>query len=483
VDDNPLVLVSLGTDHHRFDRLIAWADAWAREHPSVAVLLQHGRSAAPQVCQGRDYLERDAVEDALRRAVVVVCHGGPATITEARRHGHLPIVVPRDPRLGEHVDDHQMRFTARLEESGLIRRATGEEQFHTTLDKAIAQPVDFRIDGVPGGASEAALRAGRLIDLLSPRPTHQPEPVHRSWDWPDVAVVVPTRDRPELLRRTLRSIAGQDYPGRIHTHVVFDGEEPDPTLASTDEDRGVSVVTNTRAPGLPGARNTGVLAAQAPYIAFCDDDDTWLPHKLRTQMAVMRDHPETDLVCCGIRVAYGAAESERTLDSSVVGYADLLRSRLTELHPSTYLFRRESLVERVGLVDEQIPGGYAEDYELLLRTARDGTVRNLADPAVRVLWHRRSHFAQRWRTIADALCWLLERYPEFRLIRPGYARIAGQVAFAEAACGHRAAALRWCAAALRHRPTEARALLAAAVAAGVPPGRILEVLHRRGKGL
>ena len=66
-------------------------------------------------------------------ASAVVCHGGPGTIALARRCGHVPIVVPRDPALGEHVDDHQMRYTAVLARSGAIEIATSAAELGRLL--------------------------------------------------------------------------------------------------------------------------------------------------------------------------------------------------------------------------------------------------------------------------------------------------------------------------------------------------------------
>ena len=108
--------------------------------------------------------------------------------------------------------------------------------------------------------------------------------------WPAVSVVVPTRNRPELLPTTLAAIRGQDYPGSVDTLVVFDQSEPDRALEEQGERRGVRVLTNVRTPGLAGARNSGILAADAELVAFCDDDDVWHPGKLRAQVAALRAH-------------------------------------------------------------------------------------------------------------------------------------------------------------------------------------------------
>ncbi|WP_304451869.1 glycosyltransferase [Nocardiopsis sp. YSL2] len=496
--DHPDVVVSLGTDHHSFDRLVRWMDDYARRHRGLRVLVQHGHSTPPRKADGTPFVPGEELGELMRRARVVVTHGGPGTILQARGTGHLPIVVPRDPELDEHVDDHQLLFVQRLEDTERVRSCTTPQQLAGLIDRALASPDEFRVsEDRQDGPDRAALRAGALIDLLT-GPDEAPDSrgpgaagsaatataapaADRAW--PDVTVVVPTRDRPELLRRTLEAIHDQDYPGRITAIVVFDNDQPDTALARGGDARPVRVVTNSMTPGLAGARNTGVLAADTDLVAFCDDDDTWLPGKLTAQVRIMLDEPGTEMVCCGIRVVYDRVQAERVLDRTSITFADLLRSRLTELHPSTFLIRRRAMIDGCGTVSEEIPGSYAEDYELLLRLARRAPIRNIPEPGVRVLWHRRSYFSGRWQTIATALRWLLERYPEFRLVPRGYARVSGQIAFAEASAGRRGAALRWIGRTLRHRPVEGRAALALLVVCGVPPAWILRVLHLRGKGV
>jgi glycosyltransferase involved in cell wall biosynthesis len=300
---------------------------------------------------------------------------------------------------------------------------------------------------------------------------------------PAVDVVVPTRDRPELLRQALDAISGQDYPGPVTVHVVFDQSTPDRTLARDSPDRRVVVHANARTPGLAGARNTGILAAAGEFVAFCDDDDVWLPGKLRAQVEALRISG-ADFACCGIRVRYDDRAVDRSLRAERITLPDLLRSRLTELHPSTFVLRRTALVDGIGLVDEEIPGSYGEDYEFLLRAARRGAILNLPEVLAEVRWHRRSYFACRWDTISSALEWLLDRYPEFAGEPHGRARVTGQIAFARAASGARADALRWAGRTLRRNAREPRAYLALAVASGaVSADGVLERLHTRGRGL
>ncbi len=302
--------------------------------------------------------------------------------------------------------------------------------------------------------------------------------------YPEVDVVVPTRDRPDLLRMTIDSILSQDYPGVVRVVVVFDQSEPDLTLVRPDPMRPVLVVTNNRKPGLAGGRNSGILAARGDLVAFCDDDDVWLPGKLSAQVTLLRSDPSAALVSCGIRIDYDGTMVDRVLPRTTVRLRDLLRDRLTELHPSTFLMRRSAVLDGFGLVDESVPGSFGEDYEFLLRSARTGPVRTVPEVGVVVRWHKQSYFTSRWETMAQGLSWLLERYPEFSTVPAGEARVAGQVAFAVAAKGDRRAALRWVGRAVRRNPLEPRAYLALAVASGaVKPEAIIRRLHVRGRGI
>jgi UDP-N-acetylglucosamine transferase subunit ALG13 len=166
----PLLLVTVGTDHHPFDRLVRWADAWLAGHPGqLRCLMQTGTSAPPTggVGEWRAYLEFDALQAAMSAAAAVVCHGGPGTILGARQGGAVPIVVPRQHRLGEHVDDHQVAFSRRLAaDGGGIHLAETEADLHRLLDRVAAEPAAFR-SGPEDRATAVAVREfGRLVDGL-----------------------------------------------------------------------------------------------------------------------------------------------------------------------------------------------------------------------------------------------------------------------------------------------------------------------------
>jgi glycosyltransferase involved in cell wall biosynthesis len=306
-----------------------------------------------------------------------------------------------------------------------------------------------------------------------------------AWDTsPSVSVVVPTRDRPELLRSAIAAILGQEYPGSIEVVVTFDQAEPDLSLEVSDPHRRVRVISNTRTQGLAGNRNTGILATTGELVAFCDDDDEWLPGKLAAQVQALQAVPGAEFVASGIQVQYTDHKIDRVLSADRITLQMLLRDRLTELHPSTFLMSRDAVVNGFGLVDEEIPGSYAEDYEFLLRAAKRVPLVNIDVPYVIVRWHAKSYFSQRWEMISKALQWLLERYPEFATEPAGEARVAGQIAFARAASGERREAMRWARRTLRSNIREPRAYLAMVVASRVvKPDTVLRALHKRGRGI
>ncbi|WP_449063680.1 glycosyltransferase family 2 protein [Planomonospora algeriensis] len=301
-------------------------------------------------------------------------------------------------------------------------------------------------------------------------------------DWPAITVVIPTRNRTGLLQETIDSILGQDYPGDITCVAVFDQSPPDESFATSRPGRRVVVTPNTRQPGIAGARNTGVLLGDGELVAFCDDTDLWLPHRLRSQVTALGGG---HFATCGIELFNDEVAFARSVPTPTVTLRDLLRKQLPSMHPSTYLMRRDALTGGFGLVSEELPGGYGEDYELLLRAARFGPIVNVPETGVRVRLHTASHFSvvESSETISTALRWMLERYPEFTGAPGGYAQLAGKIAFAEAALGRSAQALRWIGRAVRRRPWEPRAYLALAVTAGLPAPAIVGRLHRMGRGI
>jgi UDP-N-acetylglucosamine transferase subunit ALG13 len=115
-----LIFATLGTHHQPFDRFVRVALAIAGDEQLV---IQHGhtaRVAAGPSVQWHQWLSPDEMRALMRAADIVITHAGVASVVDAVRTGHRPIVVPRRQHLGEHVDDHQLQIVNALEDIGIV---------------------------------------------------------------------------------------------------------------------------------------------------------------------------------------------------------------------------------------------------------------------------------------------------------------------------------------------------------------------------
>ena len=299
---------------------------------------------------------------------------------------------------------------------------------------------------------------------------------------PPVSVVIPTRDRPALLRRAVDSVVAQEYAGDIEVLIVFD-QQPDTFVApQLPAGRRLVRLQNDRTPGLSGARNSGILAATGDLIAHCDDDDEWLAGKLRRQVERLAA-TNAPVVAGALEVKYGGKTHVRSSATSQIDRGAFLTSRRMEVHSSALIAPRETYDE-IGLLDEALPMSYAEDYDWLLRATTLGPLEFVREPVVMINWDRPSWFADRWAGMAEAYHRLLDKHPELLIEPRSSARIYGQIAIATAASGSRRDALRWTRKTLRARPFEARGYVAALMSAGLlRPDTLLHMAHRMGKGV
>ncbi|GAA5201211.1 hypothetical protein GCM10023322_80770 [Rugosimonospora acidiphila] len=127
---------------------------------------------------------------------------------------------------------------------------------------------------------------------------------------PEVSVVIPTRNRPELVPRAVRSALDQTLRD-IEVIVVVDGpdESTRGALAEYADDQRLRLVELPESGGAPNARNVGAQEARAPFVALLDDDDEWLLEKLETQLALAKASSHAlPIVSCRMSVRTPRAE-------------------------------------------------------------------------------------------------------------------------------------------------------------------------------
>ncbi len=307
----------------------------------------------------------------------------------------------------------------------------------------------------------------------------------RPGQWPLVSVILPTRGRPDLVRQALSAVVGQTYPGMIECIVVHDQEPPQLELAELGTaSRSVSIVTNSRTPGLAGARNTGVAVARGKFIASCDDDDTWHPEKLQAQISRLLDEPDLLVVGSGIRLMLPGGKivtwpgrAER------ISYELLLRNRVKELHSSTLVMRRDAFA-KAGLYDEAAPNGYAEDYDWILRAARVGRVGTVMTSLADIRKDAQSWYPGHAAITVAGLEYFLAKHHDLAASRRGRARLLGQIGFARSVLGERRQALRDSVAAIMLWPMSPHGYLALAnVMMRLDRRHVLRAARLFGRGL
>ena len=159
-----LVLVTMGMDHHPFQRLVDWSDAWLdTAAPDVEGLIQCGPARCPHPERSIDFLDFPELEARIAAARVIACHAGPGSIMMARWIGHRPVVVPRLAELGEVVDNHQVTFARQLAAQGEVLLAESEAAFREAMDSALAGPGPARSGADPLAMSEPIRKFDELV--------------------------------------------------------------------------------------------------------------------------------------------------------------------------------------------------------------------------------------------------------------------------------------------------------------------------------
>ena len=189
-----------------------------------------------------------------------------------------------------------------------------------------------------------------------------------------VSIVIPAYNSEKFIRETLDSCLAQTYPN-IELIVIDDGSSDNTVEIVQSYGEKVCLIQQSNS-GPAIARNTGIEAAKADYIQFCDSDDVLHPEKIERCMAIMLDKPEIALVYAKVRQVAADGESATGLpdfppdDYFETGqlFCKILHHGGSPLQTSTLLVRKSAL-ESVGMYRADPYHRCAEDWDLLLRLA------------------------------------------------------------------------------------------------------------------
>lgn len=182
-----------------------------------------------------------------------------------------------------------------------------------------------------------------------------------------VAVVIPVYNRRASVRRAIESVLAQTHQN--FEVIVVDDASTDGTAAAVAAiaDPRIRVIRHERNRGGSAARNTGVRASSARYVAFLDSDDEWHPAKLARQLerfACSRDHP--GLVYVGSECVFSDGSVSRRVPRH---HDDLARALLISnvVGGASVGMVRRDVLDTLGGFDESLPS--SQDLDLWLRVS------------------------------------------------------------------------------------------------------------------
>ena len=161
------VVVSAGTYHLPFDRLVDWMQPWVDSHPDARVIMQHGPSKPLKGAENHELLPYSELLELCESAEAVVLQGGAGGVMDMRALNRIPIVVPRIPVDNEVVDDHQLLFTQRAAELNVIFRVTTQQELWDAIDAALLGELDTH--AVHSTPTPGVARLGEVLTSL-PKP-------------------------------------------------------------------------------------------------------------------------------------------------------------------------------------------------------------------------------------------------------------------------------------------------------------------------
>lgn len=162
-----MIFVTVGTHEQPFDRLVKAMDDLKRENIiSPEIFIQSGYSTyKPRFCDYADFIGFSEILERMAAAEIIITHGGTGSVMLGLYHKKLPLVMPRQKRYNEHIDDHQVRFCRMMEGKGKIIAAYEVEDLAAAINNYHRRLLElqkqvFQSDGndrqTVGGLSERA---------------------------------------------------------------------------------------------------------------------------------------------------------------------------------------------------------------------------------------------------------------------------------------------------------------------------------------
>lgn len=142
-----MIFVTVGTHEQSFDRLIRCIDEMVgKDIIKEKVVMQVGYCKyIPKNCEYSKLYSYDEMNLFAQKSKIIVTHGGPGSIFLAQQYGKMPIVMPRQKKYNEHVDNHQVIFSKKMAQMNKIVLALEESDLSEKLIKELNKETENSI--------------------------------------------------------------------------------------------------------------------------------------------------------------------------------------------------------------------------------------------------------------------------------------------------------------------------------------------------
>ena len=144
-----MIFVTVGTHEQQFDRLIRKIDDLKKQGKiKEDVFIQLGYSNyIPEKCKWKKMIGYEEMNKYMSSARIIITHGGPGSIFQSINHDKIPVVVARNPEFSEHVDEHQMEFSRKLDNKKKVIAIENVEELENVIDNYESIVAEMKTDG------------------------------------------------------------------------------------------------------------------------------------------------------------------------------------------------------------------------------------------------------------------------------------------------------------------------------------------------
>ncbi|MDE0119077.1 MAG: glycosyltransferase family 2 protein [Bdellovibrionales bacterium] len=261
-----------------------------------------------------------------------------------------------------------------------------------------------------------------------------------------VDIIIPTFNRSSTLDRAIQSVFNQEFKEYI-LWVVDDGSTDNSLMVLKKWQplfpaQKMQIIQLHKNKGVSIARNTGIRAGKAPWLAFLDSDDEWMEQKLQQQIKWTTEHPQYPLIhteelwirkttpnlyrnksfqnfsflykkkeptekpipyesgegAAGIKIDLYKRVNQKKKHQKKGGRVFIDNLDMCRISPSSVIVKR-AFLNKIGLFREDFP--VCEDYELWLRVSSQTEVGFIKKPLIIKYGGHSNQLSQKYKAMDE----------------------------------------------------------------------------------